>query len=129
VRLLYIEDNPVSAELMRHALSGRPGVQLSVAVDGETGLQAARSLRPHLILLDMHLPRLDGMAVFRCLQADPVLAGIPCVAISSDAMATDIEQAKAAGFAEYLAKPLDMGHLLTLVEGVRAARARRPPLC
>lgn len=128
VRLLYIEDNPVSAELMRHAFFGRPGVQLSVATDGETGLQAARSLNPHLILLDMHLPRMDGMAVFRCLQADPVLAGTPCVAISSDAMATDIDQAMAAGFTEYLAKPLDMGHLLTLVERVRMAQARRPPL-
>jgi CheY-like chemotaxis protein len=98
-----------------------------VATDGETGLQTARSLNPHLILLDMHLPRMDGMAVFRCLQADPVLSGVPCVAISSDAMATDIEQAKAAGFTEYLAKPVDMGHVLALVERVRNLQTRRPP--
>jgi signal transduction histidine kinase/ActR/RegA family two-component response regulator len=130
VRLLYIEDNPVSAELMRHAFFGRPGVQLSVVTDGETGLQAARSLDPHLILLDMHLPRLDGMAVFRCLQADPVLARIPCVAMSSDAMAADIERAMAAGFTGYMTKPIDIGHVLALVERLRGPTgltAPRPP--
>jgi CheY-like chemotaxis protein len=106
-RLLYIEDNPVNAMIVHELVHTRPGLQLEIAPDGESGVRQAIAMRPDLILVDMQLPDIDGREVRRRLRAHPGTAHIPCIALSANAMPQDMEQALAAGFADYWTKPLD----------------------
>ena len=111
-RLLYIEDNPVNALLVQELLAGRPAVQLSLADNGVSGVQQARLLLPDLILVDMLLPDIDGLAVLRALRSDPRTAHIRCVALSANATPGDLQAARAAGFADYWTKPIHFGRFL-----------------
>jgi PAS domain S-box-containing protein len=106
-RLLYIEDNPVNALIVRELIAQRGNLTLDEADDGASGINRARSAKPDLILLDMQLPDIDGLEVLRRLRADPVTASIPCIALSANAMPEDIQVALGAGFADYWTKPLD----------------------
>jgi CheY-like chemotaxis protein len=111
-RLLYIEDNPANAELMRGFLVNRPQIELDVQDTATDGLAAARCRPPDLILLDMQLPDLPGLDVLRQLRQDPITAGVPVVVVSASAMADKVAAATAAGAADYLAKPLRLETLL-----------------
>ena len=106
--ILYIEDNPVNLLIVRELLGQRADLRFAAAEDGRSGLAAARAQRPALILLDMQLPDMDGLAVLQALRADPQTAGIRCVALSANAMPEDIRRARAAGFDDYWTKPLDL---------------------
>lgn len=118
--LLYIEDNPVNVELMRAVLRLRPGWRLSVAVDGASGLALALKSPPDLILLDLHLPDIDGQEVLRRLRD----AGCrtPCIALSANAMPADVQRALDEGFDDYVVKPFVVSELLATIEGILAAR-------
>ena len=111
--VLYIEDNPANVELVREMLKLDTRIHLEVATDGESGLDAAIKLKPHLILLDINLPGLDGYQVVKQLRADPELARIPCIALSANAMTSDLGRARSAGFADYITKPFDVELLLS----------------
>ena len=111
--VLYVEDNPANVELVQETLKLDPRIQLEIATDGESGLVAAGKLKPDLILLDINLPGLDGYEVVKRLRADPQLAGIPCIALSANAMTNDIGRARAAGFTDYITKPFDIDLLLS----------------
>ena len=114
----YVEDNETNVEVMRGILSRRPQVQFDVSVTGLDGLAAIRARRPDLILLDMHLPDIDGMELLRHLKADPGTAGIPVVVVSADALASQIEAAMAAGAQQYLTKPVSVSQLLGVVDAL-----------
>jgi CheY-like chemotaxis protein len=117
--LLYVEDNPVNQTLMRLVIAERNGVKLELAADGVAGVEAAHALHPDLVLLDLNLPRLDGYGVLARLRADPALALIPCVAVSANAMPTEVRRALDAGFADYLTKPFEVDNVLALVDRLR----------
>ena len=114
--VLYIEDNRLNAALMRHAMARRQGVRLELALDGKAGLEAARRLLPDLLLLDMGVPLMNGTQVLEQLRADPVLAEIPCVAISANAMQADIQRALDAGCRDYITKPYSIDRVLDWVD-------------
>ncbi|MBP6900284.1 MAG: PAS domain S-box protein [Burkholderiaceae bacterium] len=114
--LLYIEDNPVNLLLVQHVLALRPQWQLLAASTPSQGLELARTRRPRLVLLDIHLPEMDGWAVMRVLREDPATRHIPVVAVSAQAMPSDLERGRAAGFADYLTKPLDLKRMLALLD-------------
>jgi len=81
------------------------------------GLQMARDERPDLILLDIQLPGMDGYEVLRRLrQSGDALAEVPVIAVSANAMPADVQRGLAAGFTQYLTKPVDMDRLLAAVE-------------
>jgi CheY-like chemotaxis protein len=69
-------------------------------------------VRPDLVLIDMNLPDMNGLEVLRRLQAQPVTAGLLCVALSADAMSEQIAAARAAGFDDYWTKPIDLTRLI-----------------
>jgi CheY-like chemotaxis protein/anti-sigma regulatory factor (Ser/Thr protein kinase) len=119
--VLYIEDNPSNVALVREIATLRPALDLHVARDGRSGLAAARAARPALILLDINLPDIGGFEVLRALRADPALAGIPCVALSANAIPAEIERARQAGFTDYLTKPIRVDALLRLFDATLAA--------
>ena len=115
-RVLYVEDNPANLRLVRKMLATRPEFTLLEAPDAELGLAIALREQPGLILLDINLPGMDGFAALGQLKAWPETADIPVVAITANAMPRDIERGRAAGFADYLTKPLDVKQFLATVQ-------------
>lgn len=105
-RILVIEDNPENLELMRFLLQAFGHAPL-VARHGEEGLAVAQRERPDLIICDIHMPQLDGYGVLARLRGDPVLRGIPCVAVTALAMLGDQAKVMNAGFDGYISKPID----------------------
>ncbi len=112
----YVEDNETNVEVMRGVLAQRRQVQLEVSMTGLDALAAMRRKRPDLILLDMHLPDIDGMELLRHLKADADLADIPVVVVSADAMPAQVEAALAAGALRYLTKPVSVAAVLATVD-------------
>lgn len=108
-------------------LSFRPFVARALrgeTVIGERGLAVVRAERPALVLCDLAMPGLDGLAVARTLRADPQTAEIPLVALTAHAMVGDEERAYAAGFEAYLTKPLDRAALDPALAAAGRRRAR-----
>ena len=122
--VLYIDDDSVNRLLMQAFLDNWPGLQLSLAADGASGLALARQAVPDLVLIDMMMPVMDGLQVLQALRSNPLLCAIPCVAVSANAMPQEIDDALAAGFDGYLTKPLLAAALLAEID--RALRVRRP---
>jgi CheY-like chemotaxis protein len=123
--VLYIEDNPVNALVMKAMAERIPGVELQVGEDGASGLRLAAERRPALILTDIQMPGLDGFEVLRRLRADPALRAIPVVAISADAMPQTVNRSRQAGFDDYLTKPVEMAALQAcIVRHLQAGRTQ-----
>jgi CheY-like chemotaxis protein len=116
--VLYVEDNPVNVLLMEAMLGQQTRLRLISADLPETGLQLAREQQPDLVLLDIQLPGMDGYEVLRRLRADEGTRGIPVVAVSANAMPADIARGAAAGFDDYLTKPIDQRVLMAMLQRV-----------
>ena len=114
-RVLYIEDNIVNISLMQAILSHLPDVELVCTESPQEGLHLAHALKPDLILTDIQLPGMDGLEVLAKLRADEATRAIPVVAVSANALRSDMEAALAAGFQAYLTKPLDLDLLMSTV--------------
>jgi len=125
--VLYIEDNPVNLLLVEHLLARWSGVHLVQAEDGKSGIELTRSLRPDLVLLDMQLPDMDGLAVLQCLRRDPATRDLAIVALSASAMPEAVSQARAAGVVDYWTKPLDCDRFLADVHRLLQHHAPQPP--
>lgn len=114
--VLYIEDNAVNMRLVEAMLRFQPHLKFISANHGEFGLELALRYKPDIILLDIHLPGIDGYAVLEALKTDPMTRDIPVIALSADAMAIDIERGLKAGFMQYLTKPVKMNVLREAIE-------------
>ena len=117
--VLYIEDNPVNVLLMQAMLEQQTQLKLISAELPDGGLQMAREQRPDLILLDIQLPGIDGYEVLRCLRDDARTRDIPVIAVSANALGADVERGRAAGFDDYLTKPIDPQLLVATLQRVR----------
>lgn len=105
-RILVIEDDPASLELLRYLLESA-GHEVRTAGDGVLGLRAALDNEHELILCDLQLPHLNGYEVIARLRKDPRRIAVPIIAVTAYSMPGDRDAALAAGFAEYLTKPVD----------------------
>ncbi|WP_395699557.1 ATP-binding protein [Aquabacterium sp.] len=122
--VLYVEDHPVNAMLVSEALAvQQPRHRLRLAETGEEGLAMIADERPDIVLLDLHLPGADGYEVLARLRAEPAWAGMPCIAVSADAMPEELERARAAGFDDYWTKPLTMHGLADRISKIVAGAA------
>ena len=119
-RLLYVEDNPSNVELLRHVIGLRTGNVLQVATDGLSGFEMAVADPPALAIVDIDLPGIDGLELCRRLRADPRTTTLPLIGLSANAMDSDVERARAAGFDVYLTKPLDVSRLFDEIERLAA---------
>jgi CheY-like chemotaxis protein len=115
--LLYIEDDPAAVELMQSLLSRhRPAVRLVIATDGASGRRLAESERPDVIFVDLQLPDVDGVDLLAVLHRLDGAQVAPLVALSAQVGRAAIARAVAAGASSFVAKPVDLQHVLTLVD-------------
>jgi CheY-like chemotaxis protein len=110
--LLYVEDNPANLKLVEQLIARRPDLRLLTAVTGHLGIKLARTSQPEMILMDINLPDINGIEVLKILHEDPATAHIPIVALSANAMPRDIEKGLAAGFFQYLTKPIKVNEFM-----------------
>jgi two-component system, cell cycle response regulator DivK len=115
-RILVVEDQEDLRGVLRDLFT-RSGYAVIEAADGATGVASAKSNRPDIILMDIQMPVIDGYEATRRIKADPTLANIPVVAVSSFAMKGDEEKARAAGCDHYVTKPYSPIQLLRMVRG------------
>jgi CheY-like chemotaxis protein len=121
-RVLLIEEHLATLDLVERVLSRRSGTEVVPAMQGRLGVDLAREHRPDLILLDLQLPDMSGSAVLDCLGDDPATARIPVAVVGADAPTHTVRQLLGRGVIGFLAKPIDVRGLLSLVDAVRAAR-------
>ncbi len=114
-RVLYVEDNFQNKRLVRKILNAK-GYEVLEADDGLTGVEMVARERPHLVLMDINIPGIDGMEATARIKSTPDLANIPIIARTANAMVGDREKILAAGCDEYLQKPVNNA---TLVETIR----------
>ena len=121
-RILVVDDNPSNVDILRARLSTH-GYEIVTAADGEEGLAAVREHLPDLILLDVMMPKLDGIEVCRRIRADSALPFIPIVLVTAKSDPKDVVAALEAGGDEYLTKPVDQAALLARVKSMLRIKA------
>ncbi len=113
-KILYVEDNPHNMRLVRKMLT-MGGYDVVEARTGKDGMALAASERPHLILLDINLPDMDGVEVCKALRDADETSWIPIVALTANAMHGDRERFLDSGMDGYLPKPITRNELLRTV--------------
>ena len=121
-RILVIEDNPANLKLA-FLLLRNAGHTALCAVDAESGLTLARAEQPDLILMDIQLPGMDGLAATMQLKQNPVTAAIPVIALTAMAMKTDQKKSQMAGCDAYIAKPLRHKEFYAAIDALLITRA------
>ena len=113
--ILIVEDEPRNLKLLRDLLQ-RFGYEILEAFDGEQGVKLAGEKMPDLILMDIMMPKMDGLEATRIIKADEKTKHIPIIALTSYAMKGDREKTIAAGCDGYIAKPIDIKEVLKAIE-------------
>ena len=113
--LLYIEDNPTNQRLMEDIVEELGEVTLKSASSAEIGLEMMNHCPPALVLMDVHLPGMDGYQALEAIRQNPQLQDLPVVALSANALPGDIKRGLAAGFNAYLTKPLELDKLEVII--------------
>jgi CheY-like chemotaxis protein len=112
--ILYVEDDPKSRLIIKKVLENT-GCQVHEAYDGKQGVNMAKKLNPDIILMDIMLPVMDGLEATRQIKKNDAISHIPIIALTAKAMVTDKEQILASGCDEYIPKPIDISHFLTIL--------------
>jgi two-component system cell cycle response regulator DivK len=114
-KVLLIEDNEMNRDMLSRRLIRR-GFQVVFAMDGQQGIDLARSERPDIILMDLGLPVIDGWEATRRVKADDATRGVPVIGLTAHAMTGDREKAIEAGCDDYDTKPVEFDRLLAKIE-------------
>lgn len=115
-RILIVEDNDVNRELFRDILEMN-SYEVLLAEDGEQGIELARTHKPDLILMDIQLPKIDGLQATKVLKADEATKDIPIIALTAFAMKGDEEIFIDAGCAAHITKPISV---LSFINEIKA---------
>lgn len=116
-RILIVEDNALNLKLLRDVLQVE-GYVTAESMTGEEGVAAALVAPPALVLMDIHLPGMDGVTALRALRADPRTAAVPVIAVTASAMPLERAEIVRAGFDGCFVKPLDVDQILEEVRRV-----------
>ena len=123
-KVLLVEDNEMNRDILSRRLSRR-GYVVVFAIDGQQGVEMARSERPDIILMDLSLPVMDGWEATRHVKADQALRHLPVIGLTAHAMSGDREKALAAGCDEYDTKPVEIDRLIEKIERLLGERQNR----
>jgi two-component system cell cycle response regulator DivK len=115
--ILVVEDDAKSRRLARDVLEAH-GYRVAEATTGDEALRLACSLRPALILMDVHLPVRDGISALAAIRREPATRAIPVIAVTASAMAQERATILAAGFDGYHPKPIEIDRLVGLVRSL-----------
>lgn len=115
--ILIVEDNKMNKILVRDILTLK-GYDILEASTGSEAIKLLATERPDLILMDLHLPVMDGITAMRLIKNDKRINGIPVVAITASAMKGDEDIILEKGFDGYIPKPIEMDQLLFTIEGL-----------
>src|SRR5919199_5890247 len=115
--ILAVDDTPENLEILRVRLEAQ-GYEVAEAADGDEGLAKARELKPDLVLLDIMMPKRDGISVVRELKQDPDLRAIPVILVTAKADIKDVVEGLDAGGDDYLSKPFEHSALLARVRSM-----------
>ncbi len=113
--VVVIDDQPDMLDMLA-AILRLPGYQVHTATDGPTGLDLVQALHPQVIVSDVAMPGLSGLQVVARVKAEPALAAIPVILVSSDGLPGDVRRGLEAGAYAYLTKPVDPAQLLSTVQ-------------
>ncbi len=131
VTLLHVEDNPANRALVARILERRPHVKILAADTAEKGIELARTRDPDLIVLDINLPGMDGFEALALLRQYVDTRHIPIIALSANAMPSDVKRGLEAGFLQYLTKPIDVKEFLRTIDlfltGAAVAESKSSP--
>lgn len=117
MKILYVEDNDDNIYVLQKRLT-RAGFTILVARDGAAGVAMAAQERPHLILMDLRLPVMDGWEATRQIKSAPETSSIPVIALTSHAMVGEREKALAAGCDDFDTKPVELPRLLAKIRAL-----------
>jgi len=106
--VLYVEDNPANMRLVEQLLKTFPNIELVGAETAEDGLEMAQQDVPDLVLMDINLPGMNGYEALDELKKIELTKDVPVVAISANALASDVEKGLNAGFSDYITKPINL---------------------
>jgi adenylate cyclase len=120
--ILAVDDTPENLEILRMRLEAN-GYEVATAADGEEGLAKTRDMQPDLILLDIMMPKLDGIGVVRLLKQDDLLRSIPVILVTAKADTRDVVEGLDAGGDDYLTKPFEHRALLARVRSMLRQKA------
>jgi CheY-like chemotaxis protein len=107
VKVLLVDDEVDIRRIAALSLSGVGGMEVAQASGGSEGIRKAREDRPDVILLDMMMPGLDGLATFQALRSDPETSAIPVVFLTAKAMSAEVDRLRGLGARGVLIKPFD----------------------
>jgi CheY-like chemotaxis protein len=124
-KILIVEDEPRNLKLVRDLLE-KFGYETIEANDGEQGVELVKTQKPDLILMDIMMPKMDGLEATRIIKEDAVTKHIPIVALTSYAMKGDKERTLEAGCDGYISKPIDIRELMKTVEHFCQVVAKSP---
>lgn len=110
-KVLIVEDNEMNSDMLSRRLQRR-GFEVSIAIDGQQGVDMTQSITPDIVLMDMSLPVMDGWEATRMLKSDAQTSHIPIIGLSAHAMSSDFDKAQEAGCDDYDTKPVDLNRLL-----------------
>lgn len=117
VNVLVVDDDAAVREIIQDRLTAL-GWNVTTAADGREGLTAAARHRPHVMLLDIHMPVMDGLTALECLRRDPQLSDVSIMIVTGSNRVGDITQAAACNVADYVTKPFNAVELVGRVQQV-----------
>ena len=126
--ILIVEDNPASLDILKTRLKTH-NYEVITATDGEQGLVTARKKQPDLILLDIMMPKIDGLEVCRRLKGDPSLPFMPIIMVTAKTDSKDVVAGLEAGGDEYLSKPVDHAALVARVKSMLRIKELHDTVC
>ena len=120
-KVLLVEDNEMNRDILSRRLSRR-GYVVVFAMDGQQGVEMARSEKPDIILMDMSLPMMDGWEATRRIKSDDAMRNAPVIGLTAHAMSGDREKALKAGCDDYDTKPVELDRLIEKIERLLGER-------
>jgi CheY-like chemotaxis protein len=119
-KVLLVEDNDMNRDMLSRRLTRR-GFEVVFAMDGQQGVDLARSEKPDIILMDMSLPVMDGWEATRRVKSDRATSSVPIIGLTAHAMSGDREKAMQAGCDDYDTKPVEIDRLIGKIERLLGA--------